>query len=377
MFFEGTNLEYKREWTDEIIPEIISFLNTSGGTLYIGLSDDGKVYGVDDPDSMMIKISNKIRDCIYPSAVLLVAAEVLEDKSSGKHIISCRVTKGANPPYYVKQIGIMKGTFIRVGSSKVHADEETVRDLVQSADPISFESKPSPNQNLSFAYASMYFNSAGIDFGDVQKKTLGIIDNDGAYSNLGLWLSDQCPHIIKAAAFEGEDMSVFKQRVEITGSLLMQFDSAIQFVNSNNTERMIIDSSTLQRVEFQKFPEVAVRESLLNALMHRDYSLPHATQLKIFTDRLELVSFGGVLPELSIEDIGSGISACRNNKLANVFYRLRLVEAYGTGIPKIYKMYKEHVSKPQIAVGTGTFKITLPGKMPPTDTAATSIFDPN
>lgn len=376
MFFEGANLEYKREWSEEIVPEIVSFLNTSGGTLYIGISDDGQVYGVEDPDTMMIKIANKIRDCIYPSAALLVYPEVLEDKSSGKHVVSCRIEKGTNKPYYVKQFGIMKGVYTRVGASKVHANEEVVRELIRESDPIPFESKHSPNQNLSFAYTSSYFEKTGVNFGDVQKKTLGIIGSDDMYSNLGLWLSDQCPHIIKAAAFGGEDMSVFKQRVEITGSLLMQFDSAIQFVANNNQEQMSIDPSTFQRLELCKFPEIAVRESLLNALVHRDYSLPHATQLKIFSNRLEVVSFGGVLPELSVESIGSGISACRNSKLANVFYRLHLVEAYGTGIPKIFNAYKEYNPIPQIDTKPGTFRIVLPGRVLP-KSMPTNVFDSN
>lgn len=377
MFFEGANLEYKREWTgDESIHEIISFLNTSGGILQIGISDDGEVYGVEDPDTLMVKITNKVCDCIRPSAKMLVMPEILEDKESGKHIISCRVVKGADTPYYDKKLGLMKGVFVRIGSSKVQADEETVRALLRESDPVSFESKPSPNQKLSFAYATMYFERNGIEFSSVQQQTLGLVNENGIYSNLGLWLSDQCPHFIKAAAFEGEDVSVFKQRTDITGSLLMQFDSALQFVANNNCEHMYIDRTTMQRLEFYKFPPIAVREALLNALMHRDYSLPHATQLKIFSNRLELVSFGGLLPELPIEKVGCGLSACRNEKLAWVFYRLNLVEAYGTGIPKIFKEYSDYAPKPQIdsSAGIGTFSIILPGVIPPRDAAPTNLF---
>lgn len=365
MLFEGVNLEYKREWTDDIIPEIVSFLNCTGGTLFIGVSDDGTVYGVDDPDALLTRIANKVHDCISPPASVLVFPDVLEDKPSGKHIVCCRVGKGSKPPYYVKQSGILKGVYIRSGASKLLADEETVRNLIRESDPVAFESLTSPRQELSFSYVSMIFEKNGMEFGEVQKRSLGLIDPQGVYTNLALWLSDQCPHFIKAAAFEGNDLSEFKQRAEITGSLLMQFDSAIQFVANNNTERMVIDPKTMQRLEFRKFPEIAVRESILNALMHRDYSLPHATQLKIFSDRLELVSFGSILPELLPEDIGSGISACRNEKLANFFYRLHLVEAYGTGIPKIYKEYSAFASEPQITVGKGTFKIMLPAKTLP------------
>lgn len=372
MFLEGANLEYKREWTEGIIPEIVSFLNTSGGTLYIGVSDNGEIYGVSDPDSMMVKIANKIRDCIAPSAVLLVFTEILHDRPTNKNVIMCRVEKGNNGPYYVKQEGLIKGVYIRIGSSRIHADETTVRELIRNSDPLAFESSPSPNQQLSFAYATAYFEKVGIEFTRTQQKTLGIVTASEVYSNLGLWLSDQCPHIIKAAAFNGTDMTEFKQRSEMTGSILMQFDSAIQFIANNNSERMYIDPATFQRLEFRKFPDVAARETVLNALMHRDYSLPHATQLKIFSDRLELVSFGSLMPELSAEDVGSGISVCRNNKLANIFYRLHLAEAFGTGIPKIYKAYSKYNVKPQFEALTSVFKVILPGMDPPAD--STNFF---
>lgn len=360
MNYEGTTVEYKREWTDDIIPEIVSFLNTSGGALYIGIDNDSTVYGVDDPDKEMTRLINKIKDNIRPFASMLIHIDIMQDAGTGKHYIYCKTAKGNDIPYYVKNLGLMKGVYIRLGGSKIPADENTVRKLMRDADRIAFEALPSPKQELSFAYAIDVFAGNGIEFGDVQKRTLGLLTGEGQYTNLALWLSDQCPHIIKAASFRGKDTLDFEDRTEITGSLLMQFDSAVRFVSIHNKELMTIDKQTMQRVEICKFPDIAVRETILNAILHRDYSLPHPTQMKIFSDRLELVSFGGILSELSPEDIGSGISACRNEKLANILYRLHLVEAFGTGIPKMHKAYEKYRSKPSIDPGTGIFKVILP-----------------
>ncbi len=360
MDFEGTTVEYKREWTEDIIPEIVSFLNTSGGVLYIGIDNDLTVYGVDDPDKEMTRLINKVKDNISPSASLLVQIEIMRDAETGRHYICCKTAKGSDIPYYVKSSGIMKGVYIRIGGSKVQADERTVRRLIRDYDPVAFEMLRSPKQELSFAYAADCFAKSGIEFGDVQKRTLGLFNGEGQYTNLALWLSDQCPHIIKAASFRGNDMTDFDDRTEITGSLLMQFDTAVQFVSVHNKEFMTIDKQTMQRVEIRKFTDVAVREAILNALLHRDYSLRHPTQLKLFSDRLELVSFGGILSELSPQDIGSGISACRNERLADVLYRLHLVEAFGTGIPKMHKAYEKYRADPEISVGDGIFKVVLP-----------------
>ncbi len=160
-----------------------------------------------------------------------------------------------------------------------------------------------------------------------------LIDQDNLYTNLGLLLSDQCVHTIKAAVFQGKDQTIFKDRREFSGSLKKQMNEVYDFIDFRNQTRATIEK--LRRIDVRDYPEIAVRESLLNLLVHRDYSFSASAFIRIYEDRIEFVSIGGLMPGIELEDIMEGISVCRNQDLANVFYRLHLIEAYGTGMEKI------------------------------------------
>ena len=116
----------------------------------------------------------------------------------------------------------------------------------------------------------------------------------------------------------------------------------------------------LERIEKSDYPEETIREGLLNALVHRDYSYSGSIIINVNDEYMEFISIGGLLPGLSAEDIRSGISQPRNRKLAEIFHRLRLIESYGTGIRKIYALYKDCPVQPRIEVTHNTFKLVLP-----------------
>ena len=120
--------------------------------------------------------------------------------------------------------------------------------------------------------------------------------------------------------------------------------------------------SGLYRHDARDYPEEALREALLNSLVHRDYSFSASTLISVYDDRIEFVSVGGLPSGIALEDILLGLSVCRNPKLAAVFYRLNLIEAYGTGMPKILKAYAGSGVKPKIEVSSNAFKITLPNR---------------
>lgn len=197
-----------------------------------------------------------------------------------------------------------------------------------------------------------------IDFGQHQMRTLKLIDQDNLYSNLGLLLSDQCIHTIKVAVFQGTDQTIFKDRREFTGSLMRQMNEVYDFIDFRNQTRSTIEK--LLRIDVRDYPEIAVREALLNLLVHRDYSFSASALISIYADRIEFVSIGGLMPGIDLEDIMIGISVCRNQNLANVFYRLHLIEAYGTGMGKIMKAYEGMEEKPVIETTKNAFKIILP-----------------
>ncbi len=214
------------------------------------------------------------------------------------------------------------------------------------------------NQELTFEAIRKEFLLRNVEFGPQQMRTLKLVDQDNLYSNLGLLLSDQCFHTIKVAVFQGTDQTVFKDRREFTGSLLQQMNEVYDFIDFRNQTRATIEK--LLRIDTRDYPEIAVREALLNLLVHRDYSFSASALISIYTDRIEFVSIGGLMPGIDLEDIMVGISVCRNQDLANVFYRLHLIEAYGTGMGKIMKAYKGMEEKPAIETTKNAFKIILP-----------------
>ena len=225
-----------------------------------------------------------------------------------------------------------------------------VRNMVRDRDAI----KP----DLTFEATKRQFSKKNPPLGEVQMKTLGIMTHDGVYTNLGLLLSDQCVHTIKVAAFEGATQSQFKDRKEFSGSLFQQMDEVYDYIDFRNQ----IHSSfqKLYRIDQRDYPETAVREALLNLLVHREYSYRASSFVSFYADRLEFTSIGGLLSGVTLKDVMMGISVCRNVKLANIFYRLELIEAYGTGMRKIIEAYSETGKKPEIETSDNAFKIILP-----------------
>ena len=230
--------------------------------------------------------------------------------------------------------------------------------MIKETDGDRFEVMRSLNQELTFEATKKEFELRNIEFGPQQMRTLKLVDQDNLYSNLGLLLSDQCIHTIKAAVFQGKDQTVFKDRREFTGSLLQQMNEVYDFIDFRNQTHATIKK--LLRIDVRDYPEIAVREALLNLLVHRDYSFSASALISIYADRLEFVSIGGLMPGIDLDDIMVGISVCRNQDLADVFYRLHLIEAYGTGMGKIMKAYEGMEKKPVIETTKNVFKIILP-----------------
>ena len=334
LFRESETIELKEIVTDEIKKEIIAFANCNGGKLYIGVKDDGTVIGVDDADNVSLQISNMVRDTIKPDVTMFVHYETIEEE--GKEIIAIDIQRGTDRPYYLAKKGMRpEGVYVRQGYSSVPATDTAIRRMVKETDGDRFEAMRSLNQDLTFEATKKEFDLRKIEFGSKQMQTLKLIDQDGLYTNLGLLLSDQCVHTIKVAVFQGTDQMVFKDRREFSGSLLKQMNEVYDFIDLHNQTRATIEK--LLRIDVRDYPEVAVREALLNMLVHRDYSFSSSALISIYTDRIEFVSIGGLMPGIDLEDIMVGLSICRNQELANVFYRLHLIEAYGTGMRKIMK----------------------------------------
>ena len=360
MFKESIHLELKKEYVKDILKTVIAFANTSGGKIYIGIDDDGKVLGVQRLDTDILKLSNSIRDSIKPDITLFTS--ILVEKIDGKDVIVVDVQKGASSPYYLTDKGIRpSGVYVRQGASSVPATDVAILKMIRDTDGDNFEELRSLNQNLDFDFLKKEFEDSNIKLEHSQMRTFNIIDEDGLYTNLGLLLSEQCPHTIKAAVFEGSTKAIFKDRFEFSGSLLKQMKDVYSFLNRYN--RTNSEITGLKRTDTREYPEIALREALLNSIVHKEYSYSSSTLISVFDDKIEIVTIGGLTKGLSEDDIMLGVSILRNKNLANIFYRLKLIEAYGTGIPKIIESYNEYNVKPKIEISSNAFKITLPNTL--------------
>lgn len=354
---EGKNIEFKRQYTDDIKYTVLAFANTDGGTLYIGINDDGSVEGVENPDAVMLQVMNMIRDTIRPD--ITVAVDCSTELMENKHVVVLTIQRGVARPYYLANKGIRPvGVYVRQGASSVPASETAILQMIKESSGDVYEEARSLNQNLTFKEAEAYFAKKHLQFGDEQKRTLQLISADGTYSNLGMLLSDQCISIIKLAVFEGSKKTVFHDRKELSGSLFKQLEDAYAYINQFNYTRS--EFPGLERVDTRDYPPEAVREALLNAVIHREYGIGGPTLISIFDDRIEFVTIGGLVKGLSLADIKLGVSMLRNKNLANVFYRLHLIEAYGTGLLKIDECYADCAVKPQLLATDNAFKLVLP-----------------
>lgn len=354
---EGKNIEFKRQYTDDIKYAVLAFANTEGGTLYIGINDDGSVEGVENPDAVMLQVMNMIRDTIRPD--ITIAVDCSTELMENKHVVVLIIQRGVARPYYLANKGIRPaGVYVRQGASSVPASETAILQMIKESSGDVYEEARSLNQNLTFKEAEAYFAKKHLQFGDAQKRTLQLISADGTYSNLGMLLSDQCISIIKLAVFEGSKKTVFHDRKELSGSLFKQLEDAYAYINQFNYTRS--EFPGLERVDTRDYPPEAVREALLNAVIHREYGIGGPTLISIFDDRIEFVTIGGLVKGLSLADIKLGVSMLRNKNLANVFYRLHFIEAYGTGLLKIDECYADCSVKPQLLATDNAFKLVLP-----------------
>lgn len=355
MIFESENMEFKAKATDEIYKEVIAFANTDGGIIYIGIDDNGNEVGIDNIDDTYTRITNGIRDAIQPDVTMFVKY-TLQDN----HVVKITVNEGSYKPYYLKAKGLRpSGVYIRQGTSSAPASPEQIRQMIKNSDGDVFEKMRSMEQELTFSYAQKAFQKYNVEFGEEKYRTLGITDaSDSLYTNLALILSDQCNHTIKVAVFGNDVNTQFRDSKEFSGSVFEQLEDTFSYLMLCN--KTVATFKGLDRIECTDYPEEALREALLNAIVHRDYSFSGSIIINVNDNEMEFISIGGLLPGLSPDDIRSGISQPRNKNLAEVFHRLHLIESYGTGIRKIYSLYSHCALQPRIEVTANTFKIVFP-----------------
>lgn len=355
MLYESERIEFKSEAIPNICKSIIAFANTNGGKLYIGINDDGNISKLTNIDNIYTRITNTIRDAILPDITMFIHYTLDE-----QGFIIIDIAEGSAKPYYLKAKGLKSsGVFVRQGASSVPASQEQIRQFIKLSDGDSYEAMRSLNQELSFSTAQSIFQTNNLEFAESKYFALGLRNiKDNQFTNLAQLISEQCLHSIKVAVFEDNENTKFQAHREFTGSIFQQLENAFAFLMLCNQNPS--NFSGLTRNDNWDYPEAAIREALLNAIIHRDYSYSGSIIINVNKQAIEFISLGGLLPGLSLEDIQLGISQPRNAKLAEIFHRLKFIESYGTGIRRIFALYKDSYVKPKITVTQHAFKITLP-----------------
>ena len=353
---ESEIIEFKSELTNNIAKEVVAFLNINGGTIYIGYKDDGSICGLSDVKKEFDRLSNILYDSIEPNASFLISMSI--ETIDKKDIIILSVLKGIDKPYYLKSYGMTnKGVFIRVGATVKPATNKLIKEMIIDSSNVTFEKNISINQNLNFLYTIKYFKNKGLNLEEKEMKFLGL-KNNNKYTNLGLLLSDENPYTIKIAVYEDYEKSNFIDMKELQGSLLEIFEETITYLNLYNKKSGKIKG--FRRYDIYDYPKEVLREIIVNAICHRDYSIGGSILINIYKDKIEVVSLGGLYGNLTIEDIKLGTSVSRNPMLVNIFHHLGLVDSYGSGIPRIYNSYRNSISKPLIKIAPNTFVIEVP-----------------
>ena len=340
---ENSRIEFKIKLVDDLEESVIGFLNSKdGGIIYLGVNDDGKVVGLNNNlDLLQRKIKDRIISNIEPSVLGLFDLEVLE--SDNKKYLKITVARGLEKPYYLKGMGMTPDScFIRVGSSNEKMNNHLINKLFRERTKNSIKNIISPNQELTFTELKIYYKEKGFDVGDNFEKQLGFFTTDNKYNYLAYLLADENTVSIKVAKYVGDNVDELMENYEYGFCSLIKATNRV--LEKFKVENKINAKITYpERKEESMYDYNAVREVIVNALVHNDWSSEYPPKFEFFSDRLEVSSFGGIQEEFTEEEFLKGYSAPKNPELMRVFRDLELVEQLGTGIRRILKKYDKSI----------------------------------
>lgn len=347
IFQETETVELKRILNDGTERAIVAFLNTKGGSIYIGVDDDGKIIGVNKIDETLKRIADIITTQILPNPQEFI--ELGTKFEGGKQVIEIKIEKG-KALYYIKKYGrSANGCYIRIGTSNRSMTEEQIeRNYAEyvSVPKITLLTEDSPRQDLTFRVFKIYLDSKEINYnGSNFYENYNFKTSDGRFNFLAYLLSDQFDVSIKVAKFSGVNKrSEFLYRKEFGGCCLLKtIDDVLSYIDSSvNVVRSYFDGKPQRRDEFL-LDKDSVREAWINACVHNDYSTHLGPSIYLYSDHLEVFSYGNALKNITKEKFLKGISSPINPELAKICMRLEYVEESGKGINTIVGKYGEKV----------------------------------
>ena len=379
---ESKNVEFKVQRPDKsmkYMKTVVAFANGKGGRIIFGIDDKTReVVGI--PEDKVFREIDAITNAISDSCEPTIIPDVYLQNINDKPVIVAEIRTGRRKPYYIKAEGLENGVYIRVSGTTRPADRDMSRELYYECDARSFDSiicrdmevtdediKSLCEQMKEVAIANCKSNLQRSEVKDVTKNILlswGILkkdENEKIYpTNAYIYLTGQggLRSMIQCAVFKGTTRAVFLDRRNYEGPLWKQVEEAVQFVFRNI--RMGCRLEGVYRQDIYELPPDSIRELIVNAVMNCSYIQNSSIQVAIYDDRLEITSPGGLLPGVTIELMKEGFSKIRNRSLANAFAYMNLVEAWGSGIPKLMQAMQEYgLREPEFIDMEVAFRINL------------------
>lgn len=339
---EDSRTEFKVKLVDDLEETVIAFLNKDGGNIYIGVNDNGNVVGLkNNMDLLQRKVKDKIISSVEPSVLGLFDLDVLE--KNNKKYLKITIAKGYDTPYHIKGMGMTPDScFIRIGSSNERMDEHLINKMFRERTKNSLKNIISPRQDLTFTDLKIYYAEKGFDVGDNFEKQLEFFTRDGKYNYVAYLLADNNRISIKVAKYAGDDVDELMENYEFGDCSLVK--ATYRVLEKFRTENKVYAKITYpERIEQPMYDYTAVREAVINAIVHNDWVTEYPPKFEFFSDRLEISSFGGIQSEFTEQEFLLGYSAPKNPELMRVFRDLELVEHLGTGIRRILKRYDKSI----------------------------------
>lgn len=337
---EDVRNEFKVKLTDKFEEEVISFLNTNGGNIYIGINDKGDIVGINGKiDLLQRTIKDRIKDNIMPSTLGLYDVVTLEE--NGKKYIKVIIAHGSEGPYYIKGMGMTPDScFIRVGSSIQSMPYDMINNRVNKRTRTSLRNIVSPKQNLTFSQLKIYYEEKGFNINNNFLKQLDLYTDDGKYNYNAYLLADNNTVSIKFGKYAGTNAVDLIENEDFGNCSLIK-------ATKNILNKIEIENKIFTKIEYPERKEIkmydfaAVREAVVNAIVHNDWSNEYAPKFEMFSDRLVISSNGGIQDSITKEEFLEGFSLPKNKELMKVFNDLDLVEQMGTGIIRILQSYNK------------------------------------
>ncbi|HAV54127.1 MAG TPA: transcriptional regulator, partial [Aequorivita sp.] len=292
---ETNRIEYKRELTEGLEKEVIAFLNyREGGVLYIGVDKNGNTYGLADADADQLKIKDRLKNNIRPSAMGLF--DIVSEVRKGKDILKVIVASGPEKPYHLKKYGMSeKGCFIRLGSAAEPMPQKMIDELFASRTRNSISKIKANRQDLTFSQLKIYYQESGHTLGNAFAKNLELLTEDGLYNYAAYLLADKNNTSIKVAKYSGTSRADLIESNEYGHESLVKATKQVidKIAVENRTNTKI---TSKERKQNNLWNPIALREAIINAFVHNDYTNEIPPKFEIFSDRIEITSAGG-LPE--------------------------------------------------------------------------------